>query len=504
MHEGDDHCDHWQESAKHGGHWIIALLADPFVSGFHRESSPAVTSPDLPVLHEARLELGAGRPQRAVALLEDAEVALPLEAQIQLLLSTAYEALGEKLKAAAAALAAKALLARDSLSLYNLATGYFLYGHPELAEKWYRVTLLLDPRLALAHQNLAAVLREKGDAAAARKHLHLAYSEQWLFVETSSTPRASVLVLCASGLGNVPVDYLLPTEHFTRIKCMVEYLPASEREVLPAHDIVFNAVGDPDCRAADEAWFEPILRGSQRPVLNPLSKVSHTRRDRLGRLLAPIDQAFVPAVYRVDQSEADARVLSKELAKRRAVYPLILRQAEAHGGQGVTLAQDASEVDRWAAGRDPGDASLAVYATAFSDSRDLQGYYRKYRAFFVAGRAYPYHLAISRHWLVHYFSAAMPSENWKLEEERRYLDDPQSAVGANAWQTIAEIGKATGLDFGGVDFTLRPNGTVLVFEANATMLVHPEIEGGRLDYKNAAVHTIRAAFGEMIVARRAL
>jgi hypothetical protein len=44
------------------------------------------------------------------------------------------------------------------------------------------------------------------------------------------------------------------------------------------------------------------------------------------------------------------------------------------------------------------------------------------------------------------------------------------------------------------------DGTVLIFEANATMLVHPEKPDGPLAHKNPAIERIIAAFAEMLAA----
>ncbi len=67
-------------------------------------------------------------------------------------------------------------------------------------------------------------------------------------------------------------------------------------------------------------------------------------------------------------------------------------------------------------------------------------------------------------------------------------------IGPRAWAAIARIGRQLGLDYCGLDFSILPHGQVLVFEANATMLVHPEDEAGPLAYKNPAVQAIIDAF----------
>ena len=81
----------------------------------------------------------------------------------------------------------------------------------------------------------------------------------------------------------------------------------------------------------------------------------------------------------------------------------------------------------------------------------------------------------------------------------RYLENPQSALGRDAWAAVAAIGQAMDLDYAGVDFSLLPDGRVLVFEANATMLVHPETPDGPLAHKNPFVQQIVDAFQAMLV-----
>ena len=63
---------------------------------------------------------------------------------------------------------------------------------------------------------------------------------------------------------------------------------------------------------------------------------------------------------------------------------------------------------------------------------------------------------------------------------------------------IARIGQALDLDYCGVDFGVLADGRVLVFEANATMLVHPEKPDGPLAHKNPAIARIFDAFRAML------
>jgi glutathione synthase/RimK-type ligase-like ATP-grasp enzyme len=70
-------------------------------------------------------------------------------------------------------------------------------------------------------------------------------------------------------------------------------------------------------------------------------------------------------------------------------------------------------------------------------------------------------------------------------------------------QALSEIAQRIDLDFCGVDFSLLPDGRILLFEANATMLVHLEEFHPELQFKNRHVQGILDAFNHMLVERLA-
>lgn len=134
------------------------------------------------------------------------------------------------------------------------------------------------------------------------------------------------------------------------------------------------------------------------------------------------------------------------------------------------------------------------YASNFLDYRSSDGYYRKYRIVFIDRRPFPYHLAISMNWIVHYCTADMRESQWKHEEELAFLENPRKVLGESAMRAIAAVGLALDLDYCGVDFTQLSDGRILVFEANATMLMHGESADSELHYKNRHVQKIFDAF----------
>jgi hypothetical protein len=147
----------------------------------------------------------------------------------------------------------------------------------------------------------------------------------------------------------------------------------------------------------------------------------------------------------------------------------------------------------------PGDLLLAI---EYLDARGLDGMARKYRAMWIDGELYPVHLAISADWKVHFFTAAMAANAAHREEERRFLDDMPGVLGRRAMTALGAIGKSLGLDYAGIDFALASDGSLLVFEANATMVLNPPEPEPMWDYRRrASANVLGAARG--LLTRRA-
>jgi hypothetical protein len=128
---------------------------------------------------------------------------------------------------------------------------------------------------------------------------------------------------------------------------------------------------------------------------------------------------------------------------------------------------------------------------------------RKYRVMFINGVAYPLHLAISADWKVHYFTAAMAAEPAFRAEEQRFLDDMATVLGERCMAALSHVQAILGLDYGGIDFGLAPDGSLLLFEANATMVINPPDADPMWDYRRPAITAALGAAGGMLVQRAA-
>ena len=106
-------------------------------------------------------------------------------------------------------------------------------------------------------------------------------------------------------------------------------------------------------------------------------------------------------------------------------------------------------------------------------ARGSDGETRKYRVMMINGEIYPLHAAISNHWKIHYFIADMTDNPEHRAEDAVFLENTPDTLGPLAMSALHQIQSMLGLDYAGVDFGLSAKGEVLVFEANATMVVNP-------------------------------
>jgi tetratricopeptide (TPR) repeat protein len=372
-------------------------------------------------------------------------------------------------------------------AIYNIGVLCELAGLTELAESWYRKALDADPGYVSAHINLATLLFKDGRLDEARAHRDLAYQRQCVFVTPAPGAARTVLMLLYVGDGNIHFEHLFPARDNNIVEWMIEYATPGQYGTLPGYDIVFNAIGDPDVSAAAAGSVERFLAVCKKPVLNHPSRVLHTARHLLPELLSGIGNLAIPPVWRVDTARAGWH------DDRDFTFPLLVRPLGSQGGEGVVLADNRAAL---AAVRPK--HSNHVYLTVYQDYRSADGYFRKYRVIFVDRKPYPYHLAISQRWMVHYMTAEMSEHRWKLDEELRFLEDPEGSLGAQCWATLEAIGARMDLDYAGIDFSILPDGRLLIFEANPTMLVHLESGDPNLLPKNPYVQRIFDAFSHHV------
>jgi hypothetical protein len=119
----------------------------------------------------------------------------------------------------------------------------------------------------------------------------------------------------------------------------------------------------------------------------------------------------------------------------------------------------------------------------------------------IDAQLYPLHLALSGDWKVHYFTADMADQPDHRALEAAFLSDMAGVLGPRAMAGLAEIAARLDLDYAGVDFGLNAEGDVLLFEANATMVVNPPDPDPRWDYRRGPVDRILQETRRMLLNR---
>jgi len=362
----------------------------------------------------------------------------------------------------------------SSLALTNLGYFYVTRGEPALALQAYESAVHANPGNAEARRGLAVAKTQCGIAA---------QGDSVTVVPYRGAARAvRVLVPITLGTGNVVTENLFDDRVFEVIKIAVELHPLDA--ALPQHDVVFNAVGEADSSRGALERASALLAHSPRRILNDPERIARTGRVEQARRLRVLDGVTVPRIERVTKEGA-----------RGLPFPVLLRVPGYHAGEHFVRVTTDEDLDD-ALAQLPGDE---LFAIAYADTRDAGGCFAKYRVMAIDGRLYPLHLAISREWKVHYFSAAMAADPSFREREARFLENPAEVLGARAWQALRRIADLTALEYAGIDFSLDGDGNVVLFECNATMAVRYPREEPLWAYRRPAVDAALDAVRAMLL-----
>jgi hypothetical protein len=364
------------------------------------------------------------------------------------------------------------------------------------ARAHYEAALKADPDHAAAHQGMGAVLSDEGNRDGAREHFTKGFRGHAVSTlpYRGEGPPIPLLQLVSSGGGNIPTAPFLDDSVFLTTVVVADYLdPATP---LPPHGLIFNAIGDPDlCGPALQAAIRLTAR-STAPVINDPSAVMQSGRlDNAARLSA-LPGVVTARTRSVDRAILEGREATAWLSEHGFVFPLLLRSPGYHTGRNFVLVEHAADLAR-AVAELPGEEILAI---EYLDARGKDGSARKYRVMMIGGKLFPLHLAISRNWKVHYFTSDMADKPDHRTEEMAFLYNMRSVLGDRAITALHAICKALALDYAGIDFAVNAAGDVLLFEANATMVIASPDNDPRWAYRrgpiSAAVEAVTAMIRE--------
>ncbi|HZS81840.1 MAG TPA: tetratricopeptide repeat protein [Stellaceae bacterium] len=362
----------------------------------------------------------------------------------------------------------------------------------------YRIAAERAPERLDAHLAIYELAQIVGDRATALAHQRRALAIRRLFSEDAVAPPARKRVLAVKMPGdwqaNLPIEYVLDrttTAIHTYFVDLVEL--RAPTTALPACDIIFNTIAESDEAAPILAALPAFARRLGLPLINDPQRVLAVARGRFPSLLATIPRCRAPQALRF----ARAELTPERIAAAGIAPPFLLRPQASHGGNDLVRIEAWDAIAPYLAGL----AETEFYATPFVDYAGADGYFRKYRVIFVDGEPFPYHLAISPGWMVHYYSSGMRENEWMRAEEAAFLGDLGSVFDAGLQDALRRLAAAVGLDYFGLDCSVTREGELLVFEIETGMIVHDLDPVELYPYKPAAFRRIQSALDALILRR---
>ncbi len=225
-----------------------------------------------------------------------------------------------------------------------------------------------------------------------------------------------MLALLAPGdwQANVPIDFLVDRQSTTLHKLFLVSAEQAAAARLPAADVIFNAIAESDESREPLGLASRLIGRTGLPYVNDPQKVLGTNRVALYQALRDISNVIAPQTRRCARAELEA--------VDTAAFPLVVRPVGSQAGRDLARIDDRAQL----AGYLHDVQADEFFTMPFVDFCLPDGYYRKYRIIVVDGIPYPYHLAVSPRWMIHYYNAPMREHAWMREEEQRFLSEFES------------------------------------------------------------------------------
>jgi hypothetical protein len=298
--------------------------------------------------------------------------------------------------------------------------------------------------------------------------------------------------------GNVPLKPAF--EEVGLLEMVILGISGNKNIKIGRPDLVINLICDADANQQALLEADSLVKQLGKPVINHPEKVMKTGRQSISQIASDINGLVTPHVVIVRPrrlKEIEDLWRSGAIPADFLIRPLT---GESHGGKG--LLRVASEAELGALEQYAFDGG-AFSITPFVDYRSEDGYYRKYRLIFINGEAYPRHLLINSHWMIHASTrlSSMTSREDLQAEEQRFVTSPRDVMGQVAWAALHELARRTKLNFVGMDFSLMPDGRSLLFECNAGMNVLDRVSSNGFAYLMPVIDRIETALANMVERR---
>jgi hypothetical protein len=391
----------------------------------------------------------------------------------------------------------------ERIGLARLTRAYEA-GH-DLRPLWRRlIARLLDGSIEAGEGlDLSLIAQLLGDKEAGLAIQHAILSSHQLFRSpcAAKPPRLRVLALAAAtDMGsNTPIEFLIESSGIELTTLYV--MPDIDwPDWLPDHDVTMVIASDSeDCRGALDKIAHAMTHWP-RPLLNPPQLIGNLDRDKLHAVLSGIEGLEIPptiGVTREQLSLLSQSALAPSDLSSGISFPVIVRPRGSHAGRGLAKLDDAAAIERYL-GEHPQES---FFISRFVDYRSDDGLFRKYRIVFIDGRPYACHLAIADRWDIWYLNAGMSDSAGKRLEEATFMQTFDSAFAERHRAALAGLSKRIGLDYFTVDCAETRDGSLLIFEADNTAIVHDMDPPDIFPYKVPQMRKVFDAFAAMLCRR---
>jgi len=413
------------------------------------------------------------------------------------------------------------------LAHINLANLYFQERHFKEASNHYEKVLAIAnsknkndksdsftiSQVAHAHQGLALINFEQGNQERADFHHSSGFTlEPIRFFDQINKPKSkSALVLIGGRGGDIPWPSLIDQSLFSVQTLAVEFWQLAKDLLKPLdqYDLILNAIGDADSSKISllvaQDFFDKQINSipsftsfySNNKIINSPDKVLLSGRTFNAERFKKIHFVKTANTRTLNREDLKTTETIKDALTLKVKFPVLVRSLGFQTGKHFEYASTPEDLSNIASSL-PGAELLVM---EFLDTKDERGYFKKYRVMFIGGNIYPLHLAISKHWKVHYFSAAMKDSAENRDQEKAFLERMEETIGAKALKALESIQRELALDYAGIDFAIDAQGELVVFEANATMIMALPPADEIWDYRRGHILKAKEAVSQMLLSK---
>ncbi|WP_394761425.1 RimK family alpha-L-glutamate ligase [Phenylobacterium sp.] len=387
--------------------------------------------------------------------------------------------------------------AKPTPSLGLAFLGRLVFEGDRLQQVWSELIarLTADARDAGALLDLSTLLQMRGEREKGLTLQAAALALGRCYRTVHGSGRAlRVLAFVAPGdlMTNTPLDFLLEGSDVELTTWYVDGAAPRPDEV-PDHDLAFLAISQADDGSAAlaplvgafEAWPKPVING-RADLIAALS------RDGVANAFAGHPRIVAPATRQVARTTLDAVCANARFLATLhpdLTFPIIVRPIGSHAGKGLEKLYGTVDLADYLERHEAAEFFIA----AFCYYAGADGLYRKLRVVFVNGRPFVAHMAVSARWMVHYLNADMGEVSHR-QEEARMMATFDDAFAARHAEAFADLTRAFGLDYVGIDCAETQDGRLVVFEADVAMIVHAMDSAELYPYKKPAMAKLFAGF----------